>query len=137
METPLILFYTYRLRGNLALLPRLYTFLRRLRGQYAADGRALLLDLGEAREVAEVLVNGKHAGYAWHAPYTVDIGELARKGPNRLEVRVANLWVNRLVGDAQPGVTEKITWTALSAYRPDAPLRRSGLIGPVRLLGEE
>ena len=100
-------------------------------------GDKLLLDLGEAREVAEVLVNGKHAGYAWHAPYTVDIGELARKGPNRLEVRVANLWVNRLVGDAQPGVTEKITWTALSAYRPDAPLRRSGLIGPVRLLGEE
>ncbi|MCB1512862.1 MAG: hypothetical protein KDJ36_18360, partial [Hyphomicrobiaceae bacterium] len=99
-------------------------------------GKRLLIDLGEAREVAEVIVNGKHAGYAWHAPYTVDIGKVARKGANTLEVRVANLWVNRLIGDAQPGA-DKVAWTALPAYRPDAPLRRSGLIGPVRLLADE
>jgi hypothetical protein len=98
-------------------------------------GEKLLVDLGEAREVAEVLVNGQHAGYAWHAPYTVDIGKLAKKGANTLEVRVANLWVNRLIGDAQEGA-EKVAWTPMPAYTADAPLRRSGLIGPVRLLGE-
>ena len=98
-------------------------------------GQPLWLDLGEAREVAEVVVNGQPAGFAWHAPYRVNIGAAARRGRNTLEVRVANLWVNRLVGDAQPGA-QKITWTALPTYRADAPLRKSGLIGPVSLLGE-
>ena len=84
--------------------------------------------------MAEVLVNGKPAGFAWHAPYRVSIGGPLRKGKNRVEVRVANLWVNRLIGDAQPGAL-KIAWTAMPAYRADAPLRRSGLIGPVLLLG--
>jgi hypothetical protein len=98
-------------------------------------GQPLWLDLGEAREVAEVLVNGQTAGYAWHAPYRVDIGAVAKPGRNRLEVRVANLWVNRMIGDRQPGA-QKITWTALPTYTADAPLRRSGLIGPVRLLGQ-
>ncbi len=98
-------------------------------------GQPLILDLGEAREVAEVLINGKHAGYAWHAPYRVDIGALVRPGRNQLEVRVANLWVNRLIGDVQPDAN-KVAWTPLPSYRADAPLRRSGLIGPVRLLGE-
>lgn len=88
-------------------------------------GRKLWLDLGEAREAAEVLINGKPAGYAWHAPYRMEIGSLVRPGLNRLEVRVANLWVNRLIGGAQPGA-EKITWTALPTYRPDAPLRPLG-----------
>lgn len=46
METSLVVIYTHRLRGDLALLPRLYTFLRRLRGDYAANGRVLLFDLG-------------------------------------------------------------------------------------------
>ncbi|MET0195078.1 MAG: glycosylhydrolase-like jelly roll fold domain-containing protein, partial [Hyphomicrobiaceae bacterium] len=97
-------------------------------------GQPLWLDLGEVRELAEVRVNGALAGTAWHAPYRVDIGGVAKPGRNRLEVRVANLWVNRLIGDAQPGAT-KITWTAQPTYRADAPLRRSGLIGLVRLLG--
>ncbi|MDE2410230.1 MAG: glycoside hydrolase [Sphingomonadales bacterium] len=96
-------------------------------------GQALVLDLGEAREVAEVRINGQQAGYAWHAPYTIDIGHFVKPGRNHVEVRVANLWVNRLVGDAQPGAA-KVTWTAMPTYRADAPLRRSGLIGPVRLM---
>ncbi|MFQ3567002.1 MAG: hypothetical protein SNJ59_08370 [Aggregatilineales bacterium] len=46
METPLTILYTSRLRGDLALLPRLYTFLRALREQHV--DRSLLLDLGES-----------------------------------------------------------------------------------------
>ena len=80
-----------------------------------------------------MLVNGKSAGYAWHAPYRVDIGSAVRPGRNTLEVRVANLWVNRLIGDAQPGA-QKITWTAVPTYKADAPLRPSGLLGPVRII---
>jgi hypothetical protein len=95
-------------------------------------GAPLRLDLGQVGDVAEVRVNGKAAGIAWKPPYRLEIGALAVAGANTLEVRVANLWVNRLVGDAQPGVT-KVTFTAMPTYKPDAPLRPAGLIGPVTL----
>jgi hypothetical protein len=98
-------------------------------------GQPLWLDLGEVGELAEVTVNGKPAGSAWHAPYRVDIGAAAKRGRNTLQVRVANLWVNRLVGDKQPGATP-IARTPANPYPADAPLRRSGLIGPVTLLGQ-
>jgi hypothetical protein len=103
----------------------------------AKPGAPLWLDLGQVGDVAEVRVNGTDVGTAWKPPYRVDIGPAAKRGENRLQVRVVNLWVNRLIGDAQPGVQQKITWTALPTYRPDAPLRTAGLIGPVRLLGVE
>jgi hypothetical protein len=41
-------------------------------------------------------------------------------------------WVNRLIGDAQPSAT-KLSFTAAQTYEPNAPLRPSGLIGPVTL----
>jgi alpha-L-rhamnosidase len=98
-------------------------------------GQPLWLDLGKVSELAEVSVNGKPTGGAWHAPFRVDIGSAVKKGKNKLEVHVANLWVNRLIGDAQPGA-KPITFTALPTYRADAPLRPSGLIGPVTLMGQ-
>jgi alpha-L-rhamnosidase len=100
----------------------------------AKAGAPLWLDLGEVREVAEVRINGQLVGHAWHAPYRIDISGAVKKGKNSLEIRVGTLWVNRLIGDAQPGAT-KITSTALATYRADAPLQPTGLIGPVTLLG--
>ena len=95
-------------------------------------GAPLKLDLGRVGDVAEVLVNGKPAGIAWKPPYEVDVGNLVVAGANTVEVRVANLWVNRLIGDVQPGAA-KVTFTAAPTYKADAPLRPSGLIGPVTL----
>jgi hypothetical protein len=96
-------------------------------------GQSLVLDLGSIGDVAEVRVNGQLVGTAWHAPYRVDVSKAVHKGNNQLEIKVANLWVNRLIGDAQPGA-KKVTFTTMPTYRADAPLRQSGLIGPVRLL---
>jgi hypothetical protein len=98
----------------------------------AKAGAPLWLDLGKVGDVAEVRVNGQMAGTVWFAPSRVDIGKLVKKGTNTLEVRVANLWVNRLIGDKQPGAV-KFTFTAAPTYKADAPLRPSGLIGPVTL----
>lgn len=98
----------------------------------ARAGMPLKLDLGRVGDVAEVRINGKPAGIAWKPPYEVDIGALVVDGANTVEVRVANLWVNRLVGDAQPGAA-KVTFTAAPTYKADAPLRPSGLMGPVTL----
>ncbi|WP_366409688.1 glycosylhydrolase-like jelly roll fold domain-containing protein [Novosphingobium sp. 17-62-19] len=95
-------------------------------------GERMWLDLGDVGEIAEVSVNGKLAGHAWHNPYRVDISDAAKRGSNTLEVRVANLWVNRMIGDAQPGA-EKVTFTTVPTYRADAPLRPSGIAGPVTI----
>ncbi len=91
------------------------------------------LDLGQIGDVAEVLVNGKSAGIAWFPPYRVNVGALVHPGSNQVEVRVANLWVNRLIGDQQPGA-EQIARVAAPTYLPNAPLRPSGLMGPVQLI---
>ncbi|HEX7742951.1 MAG TPA: glycosyl hydrolase, partial [Sphingobium sp.] len=96
-------------------------------------GAPLKLDLGGIGDVAEVRVNGQSVGTVWHAPYQLDIGKAVRRGRNRIEVRVANLWVNRLIGDAQKGA-KKVTYTSLPAYKADAPLRPAGLLGPVALM---
>ena len=96
-------------------------------------GDPLLLDLGRVGELAEVRLNGQMLGVVWHAPFRLDIGSAVTAEENQLEIRVANLWVNRLIGDAQPNA-EKIGFTLMPTYRADAPLRPSGLIGPVQLM---
>ncbi len=89
-----------------------------------------VLDLGSVKELAEVTLNGKAVGAVWAAPFKLDITAALKPGANVLKVKVANLWVNRLIGDAQPGAA-KHTFTIIPTYRADAPLRTSGLIGPV------
>jgi hypothetical protein len=96
-------------------------------------GVPVMLDLGQVGDIAQVFVNGQEVGYAWKAPYRVDVTRALRPGKNTLEVRVADKWVNRLIGDAQPGA-KKITYTTLPTYKASAELRPSGLIGPVTLV---
>ena len=95
-------------------------------------GQPLVLDLGGIGDIAEVRVNGKLVSTVWKAPYRLDIGKFTRNGKNTLDIRVANLWVNRLIGDRQPNA-QPISFTTIKTYNPKAPLRPSGLIGPVTL----
>jgi hypothetical protein len=74
-------------------------------------------------------------GTVWKTPFRVDATEALKPGPNTLEIKVANLWVNRLIGDKQPGVTKPYTYTAVEFYKADSPLLPSGLLGPVRVVG--
>ena len=95
-------------------------------------GEPLSLDLGQVGDVAEIWLNGSKAGTVWHPPFRLEISALVQAGGNYLEVRVANRWVNRLIGDAQPDA-EKIGYTVMPTYSADAPLVTSGLVGPVLL----
>jgi hypothetical protein len=79
-------------------------------------------------------VNGKPLGILWKTPFRVDATSALTAGANTLEIKVANLWVNRLIGDKQPGVTKTYTYTAIEFYRADSPLLPSGLIGPVTIV---
>ncbi|MCC6725017.1 MAG: glycoside hydrolase, partial [Saprospiraceae bacterium] len=98
------------------------------------NGGQYLLDLGDVKNIAKVSLNGKPIGTAWKTPFELDITEAIKKGTNQLEIKVTNLWVNRLIGDAQPNMKENITYTTMPFYRGNEPLLPSGLLGPVRVL---
>ena len=109
------------------------TYTKRFRAPGRLAGTRVLLDLGQLWELAQVRVNGKPAGIVWTPPFRLDITKYVHPGENTLSIGVTNLWVNRLIGDQQPGVKEKYTFTTIPTYGPDAPLRLSGLLGPVRI----
>ncbi|WP_163711372.1 glycosyl hydrolase [Mangrovibacterium lignilyticum] len=98
------------------------------------EGSRIVLDLGDVKNLAEVFVNGVNCGIVWKTPFKVDITDAVQTGENQLEVQVTNLWVNRLIGDMQAGVTEKITYTTMPFYKADSSLLPSGLLGPVKLI---
>jgi hypothetical protein len=98
------------------------------------EGAQLWIDLGSVKNLAEVIVNGKSLGIVWETPFRVNATEALKQGENQLEIKVTNLWVNRLIGDQQPGVT-KLTFTTMPFYRADSPLLPSGLLGPVTIIG--
>ena len=101
-----------------------------------APGARLWLDLGKVMNLAEVRVNGKDLGIAWKSPFRVDVTSALRPGVNRLQVKVTNLWVNRLIGDQQPGAQEKLHPHHAGILPANAPLLPSGLLGPVRVIRE-
>jgi hypothetical protein len=84
--------------------------------------------------IASVRLNDKDLGTAWKAPYALDITWALVPGTNKLEIRVANLWADRLIADAGLPEAERKTWTSGPFYKSTDPLLPSGLLGPVRLL---
>jgi hypothetical protein len=98
------------------------------------NGKKLCLDLGVVRNLAEVTVNGKYLGIVWKRPFRMDVTDVLKPGENKLEIKVTNLWVNRLIGDQQPDATKKYTYTTQAFYQADSPLLPSGMLGPVQIL---
>ena len=94
--------------------------------------KPLALDLGQVGEIAEVWLNGRLLGTYWAPPFRVDITKAAKPGPNQLQVRVTNQWINRVAGDAKLPADQRTTRTNIKAL-PKGPLMPSGLLGPVTL----
>jgi len=99
------------------------------------DGRhALRLDFGNVAEVAEVSVNGTSLGILWSPPYGADVTGLLRARANRLEVKVTNLWHNRIVGDLRfPQAGAYARTNLMHKFSAEMGLLPSGLLGPVVL----
>ena len=95
-----------------------------------------MLSLGNVEEIAVVYVNDREIATLWAQPYECDITEALQKGDNRLTVAVTSTWYNRLVYDARQPEPERKTWV-LAGPDARAPLRDSGLLGPIRLVVEE
>jgi hypothetical protein len=114
---------------------------------------SVFLSLGTVKNVARVRLNGHDLGTVWTAPWQVEISSAVKPGANVLEIEVANLWPNRLIGDATLPQEQRRTVTNVRTYDTQetasygckkcgtrkkdgkpADLLPSGLLGPVRIL---
>ena len=126
----------------------------------AGSARELWLDLGVVKNLAEVSLNGQALGILWKAPFRVEVTGAVKPGKNRLEIKVTNLWPNRLIGDEQlppdcewvgkrlkawpqwlldgkPSPAGRLTFTTWHHWTKDDALLDSGLLGPVTLRAVE
>ncbi|MDR0393518.1 MAG: hypothetical protein LBH77_00005, partial [Tannerella sp.] len=117
---------------------------------------SLELDLGSVQVIAEIFVNGKHLGILWRSPFRIDLTNIVHAGVNDLEIKITNLWPNRLIGDEHlpedyesdgrrikkwpewlinhtERPSERITFTTWKYWDKDSPLQPSGLTGPVTI----
>ncbi len=108
---------------------------------------SIYLDLGEISKVADVWLNGEHLGISWSEPYRFEISNILKQGENKLTIEVANVWSNRLTGDAITGqkfTNTNIRTTIVPAKTMESgdqkrylwaevPLIKSGLLGPVTI----
>ncbi|MGY4384843.1 hypothetical protein ACVWYN_001877 [Pedobacter sp. UYP24] len=116
-------------------------------------GEKLYLDLGEVKNMAKVKLNGKDLGVVWTSPWQVDISNAVKATGNVLEIEIANLWPNRLIGDeflpddgitngqwpewlskGLPRPSKRYTFTTFKHYSKNSPLFKSGLLGPVSII---
>jgi len=126
--------------------------------ELTGQGRRLFLDLGRVEVMGAVTLNGRDLGILWKPPFRVEITHAVRPGPNALEVKVVNLWPNRMIGDdhlpsdaprhpngrlkrwpkwvleSKPSPTGRHAFAAWRPWTKNAALLPSGLLGPVKLL---
>ena len=113
----------------------------------------LFINLGVVKNMARVKLNGKDLGVVWTNPWQLNISGAAKEKGNLLEIEVANLWANRLIGDESmpddgvkdgkwpewllngtPRTSGRYTFTTHRFYKKGNPLMESGLMGPVSIL---
>lgn len=100
---------------------------------WLTSGAKFHLDLGKVMNLAQVTLNGKDLGVLWKKPFRVEITPALKAETNKLEIKVTNLWPNRLIGDASLPPEQRVTWSSYNNYTKDSPLLESGLLGPVEV----
>lgn len=124
--------------------------------QLLKPNKSLELDLGSVAVIAEVIINGKNAGILWKAPFRMIIDDFVTKGTNTLEVKITNLWPNKLIGDeyleldverngdktkalplwllnGSERPSKRLTFSSWKHWNRDDKLLTSGLLGPVKI----
>ncbi len=124
---------------------------------FVSKNQAFSLDLGDVQVIADVMLNGKDLGILWKPPYRADVSSAIKPGINTLQVKVTNLWINRMIGDenlpedsnrsgdgtlkswpawvldGKSSPAGRKTFTSWRLWGKDSPRQPSGLLGPITL----
>jgi hypothetical protein len=166
IELPELIDWTKHPDGGVKYFSGTATYLQEFSLPASVVGHPIFLDLGTVREMAEVRLNGKDLGVLWKPPFRVEITDAVKAGKNTLEIKVTNLWPNRMIGDERmyppdakfmtkagyagggiedwpewlikglPRPTGRITFSTWKHWTAKDELLPSGLIGPVRLVSD-
>ena len=104
---------------------------------FVSSSDSIVLDLGKMSATAEVILNGKLLAYPWQSDTRLDLTGML-KAENKLEITVAVVCRNRFIGDLIQYGSIKSLWTTSpveTILKKDMPLKPSGLMGPLRLVG--
>ncbi|MFH5885474.1 glycosyl hydrolase [Halalkalibaculum sp. DA3122] len=116
------------------------------------ENKQIRLNLGDVKNIARISINGNEVGVVWSEPWEIEITDEVREGINKIEIDVANLWANRLIGDQQfkdDGIDNgqwpewliaggqrpsgRYTFVTYPYFEKKSPLQSSGLLGPVTI----
>jgi hypothetical protein len=101
-----------------------------------SENYQISIDLGQVNDLAELIVNGINTGVLWKLPFSADITSALLPGKNKLEIKVTNVWANRLIGDQLNPQDKRFTEPMNTIHYDqtnEQKLRSSGLIGPVEI----
>ncbi len=102
------------------------------------SGDELFLDIGKFESTVKVSLNENDLGISWMPGNKIKVTGLLKK-ENILEVEVANVFRNRIIGDYIQFGELKNIWTSAPVsdfLDKDKPLKPSGLLGPLTILRE-
>ncbi|WP_299119253.1 glycosyl hydrolase [uncultured Winogradskyella sp.] len=128
-----------------------------LSNEQMSKDNAFQLDLGSVGVIAEVIVNEKKVATLWKAPFRVTIDDFVKLGENKLQVKITNVWVNRLIGDEklpldyerrgnkiktlpnwldnpEKRLSKRQTFASWKHWNKDSKLKMSGLLDPVKII---
>ncbi len=103
-----------------------------------ASGMRAMLE-SPVREGAEVWVNGVRVGGVWHPPYRVEVTGAMHEGLNHVEVKVGNLAINTLAGQAPRDyrlLNSRYGERFVPQDMKDLTPLPAGMLGPVTLIEE-
>ncbi|MFT5725778.1 MAG: hypothetical protein ACI9JN_002907, partial [Bacteroidia bacterium] len=98
-----------------------------------SDAKNVVIDLGEVGVMATLTLNGKNVGTSWMAPYRLNITDALQEGENKLEIKVVNVWRNRLTGDKTLPEEQRTTSVLVDNITRAEEMISSGLMGPVTI----
>lgn len=98
-----------------------------------SKNKQYFINLGSVGVIAKVKLNGYDLGTSWMAPYRLNAAGHLKKGTNKIEIEVVNLWRNQLIKDKKLPKEERYTWHLVDDIKEGEKLQSSGLIGPVQI----
>jgi len=104
---------------------------------FASPNDSIVLMPGSFDATAEIRLNGKPLAFAWNQYTGINISGLLN-AENVLEITVASVCRNRFIGDLiQFGSVKSLFTTSpiTTILNKDMPLKPSGLMGPIKLVG--